>query len=104
MESKVDMVIINIFFKVLFSVLPPHFVHVAVLVLIAPSLAGGGDRCQPKHSLQLPIPFATTIEAHVPRTGAPQREATTMRSLCTTAKSSPCSPQLEACHSYKDSE
>ena len=104
MESKVDMVIINIFFKVLFSVLPPHFVHVAVLVLIAPSLAGGGDRCQPKYSLQLLILFATTIEAHVPRTGALQQEATTMRSLCTTAKSSPCSPQLEACHSYKDSE
>ena len=66
MESKVDMVIINIFFKVLFSVLPPHFVHVAVPVLIAPSLAGGGDRCQPKHSLQLPILCATTSEAHVP--------------------------------------
>ena len=90
MESKVDMVIVNIFFKVLFSVLPPHFVHVAVPVLIAPSLDGGGDRCQPKHSLQLPILFATTIEAHVPRTSAPQREATTMRSLYTTAKSSPC--------------
>lgn len=45
MKSKVDMVIINIFFKVLFSVLPLHFVHVAVTVLVAPSLAGRGDRC-----------------------------------------------------------
>ena len=34
MEDKVDMVIINIFFQVLTSVLPPHFEPPAVTVLI----------------------------------------------------------------------
>lgn len=34
MEDKVDMVIINIFFKVLTSVLLPHFVPAAVTILI----------------------------------------------------------------------
>ena len=38
---------------------------------------------------------ATTTEARVPRACAPQREATAMRRLHTTTKSSPRSPQLE---------
>ena len=41
-------------------------------------------------------PCTTTTEAHAPRARAPQqREATAMRSLRTTTKSSPRSPQLE---------
>ena len=47
--------------------------------------------CEP----QLLSPRATTIEARTPRAHAPQREATTMGSPCTTTKSSPGSPQLE---------
>ena len=44
---------------------------------------------------QLLSPRVTTTEACAPRACAPQREATTMRSRCTTTKSSPRSPQLE---------
>ena len=47
--------------------------------------------CEP----QLLSPHTTTTEAHVPRAHASQREATAMRSPCTTIKSSPCSLQLE---------
>ena len=51
--------------------------------------------CEP----QLLSPWAATTEACAPRVGAPQqREATAMRSLHTTTKSSPCSPQLEKAH------
>ena len=67
-------------------------------------------------------PYATTTEAHVPwildietterscgttegpapRAWTLQRgEATTMRSLCITTKSSPCSAQLEKAHSQQ---
>ena len=48
------------------------------------------------HEPQLLSPRATTTEAHVPRAHSPQqREATAMRSPCTTTKSSPRSPQPE---------
>ena len=46
-------------------------------------------------ALQLLSPHPATTEARAPRACAPQREATAMRSSCTTTKSSPCSPQLE---------
>ena len=45
---------------------------------------------------QLLSPHATTTEACAPRARAlQQKEATAMRSPCTTTKSSPCSLQLE---------
>ena len=44
---------------------------------------------------QLLSPHATTTEARAPRAHAPQREATTMRSLRSAMKSSPRSLQLE---------
>ena len=47
--------------------------------------------CEP----QLLSPRATTTEAHAPRAGAPQREATAMRSPHTAKKSSHHSPQPE---------
>ncbi|KAJ8796977.1 hypothetical protein J1605_001787 [Eschrichtius robustus] len=45
--------------------------------------------------LQLLSLCAATTEASTPRACARQRESTAMRSLCTTMKSSPRSPQLE---------
>ena len=52
-----------------------------------------------EHWKQLLNPLAATTEAQVPRACAPQkREATTMRSLHTTRKSSAYSPQLEKAH------
>ena len=45
--------------------------------------------------LQLLSLYVATTEACVPSTCAPQREATAMRSPCTTTKSSPCSLQLQ---------
>ena len=40
-------------------------------------------------------PRSATTEARTPRARAPQQEATAMRSLHTSTKSSPCSPQLD---------
>ena len=52
--------------------------------------------CSRAREPQLLSPCATTTEAHVPRAHATQqRQATTMRSLRTAMKSSPCSLQLE---------
>ena len=52
--------------------------------------------CSTARKPQLLSPRATTTEARAPRAHAPQqREATAMRSPCTTMKSSPLSPQLE---------
>ena len=54
------------------------------------------------HKPQLLSSHATTTEAHVPRAHAlQQREATTMRSLHTATKSSPCSLQLEKAHAQQ---
>ena len=51
--------------------------------------------CSRAREPQLLSPCATTTEARVPRARALQREATSVRSLCTATKSSPLSPQLQ---------
>ena len=55
--------------------------------------------CSRAREPQLLSPRATTAEARAPRACAPrQKEATAMRSQCTTRKSSPRSLQLEKAH------
>ena len=56
-------------------------------------------RAREPQLLSLP---ATTTEARMPTACVPQqREATAMRSPCTTLKSSPRSPQLEKAHAQQ---
>ena len=57
------------------------------------------------HAVEQPRPCATPTEPLCCSYGNPSiwslcsaKEAATMRSLCTTAKTSPCSPQLETLH------
>ena len=72
--------------------LPMQGTWVRALVQEDPTCCGATKPREP----QLLSPCATTTEAHMPTAHAPQqREATAMRSLRTTVKSSPRSPQPE---------